>query len=154
MLFQSTPLWEGRHFLPEQSLASMSFNPRPCGRGDIITANTKTQLTTFQSTPLWEGRRTLWMETTVALMFQSTPLWEGRLVRDTALAKIKGFNPRPCGRGDLGEGNRSTVVQRFNPRPCGRGDQGVHLFGVGEVVSIHAPVGGATCGPWSIPCGL
>jgi len=100
-VFQSTPLREGRlsdnNFTLIKASVSIHapargatgrkerrnprnkcFNPRPCARGDFITAVKAYSEGKFQSTPLREGR--LWdkHKTAIVFMFQSTPLREGR----------------------------------------------------------------------------
>ncbi len=78
MLFQSTPLHEGRPNLVAAVCRVSCFNPRPCMRGDRIPCF----VNDFQ-------RR-----------FQSTPLHEGRPRKDVHHLGGHGFNPRPCMRGD------------------------------------------------------
>ena len=124
--FQSTPLWEGRRYKRGLWLVYVeSFNPRPCGRGDYDLCYKCEDKLRFQSTPLWEGRRPAMKYLTALNTFQSTPLWEGR-------------------RAQLVLGHMNI---RFNPRPCGRGDGIIaHRVPLSNIVSIHAPVGGATFG--------
>ena len=80
MMFQSTPLREGRPpAWSFDSLPTSCFNPRPCGRGDMLPGIGIGFVLQFQSTPLREGR-------------------PGGLTPDAGT--LAGFNPRPCGRGD------------------------------------------------------
>ena len=58
----------------------MSFNPRPCARGDLIIRRIVSEVKEFQSTPLREGRRAAGVSAAAPQGFQSTPLREGRLV--------------------------------------------------------------------------
>ena len=54
------------------------------------------------------------------------------------------FDPRPCTRGDLGAYVVSPSKSGFDPRPCTRGDGMGAEWTTVELVSIHAPVRGAT----------
>ncbi len=77
-------------------------------------------------------------------MFQSTRLREARPTSRFLILRTQCFNPRACGRRD----QRLLLLLEwhvgFNPRACGRRDvQAVALNGL-DVVSIHAPAGGAT----------
>jgi len=55
--FQSTPLREGRPLLCADMLHHfLSFNPRPCARGDVDPWQYAQAGHEFQSTPLREGR--------------------------------------------------------------------------------------------------
>ena len=56
-VFQSTPLREGRQGLTLQEISSTSFNPRPYVRGDLRIGKGGFDAITFQSTPLREGRQ-------------------------------------------------------------------------------------------------
>ena len=147
-MFQFTPLREGRRlWLKFNWMIAISFNSRPCERGDPCSA-----------APIAQNTR-----------FQFTPLREGRQGKDTTQQKSRSsFNSRPCERGDselpkklcgnsefqftpLREGRLahlriiSCCCLRFNSRPCERGD----LFSLYTqsnipIVSIHAPARGAT----------
>ena len=99
-MFQSTPLCEGRQLSFTKACYIISFNPRPCARGDKGNFNllwesedvsihapvrgaTKKgikgmQSIMFQSTPLCEGRPSDFLQTFLRFSFQSTPLCEGR----------------------------------------------------------------------------
>ena len=109
-------------------LAPLSFNPRPCARGDFHVTRTVRTYHVFQSTPLREGRHRL------------QHFWQlfGRVsihapargaTRHVQRAGIRShcFNPRPCARGDGNLLSSITSANRFNPRPCARGDS----FGCG-----------------------
>ena len=86
--------------------------------------------------------------------------------RDAAHAAAADFYSRPCGRGDctastqafapcrflltpLREGRHTdhvgtAIAADFYSRPCGRGDLGDMRFDQNDVISTHAPAGGAT----------
>ena len=143
--FQSTPLWEGRPVVmvtawrvsgvsihapvggaTSRRLTSpgnfTGFNPRPCGRGDFSPTNKTPSRPSFNPRPCGRG---------------------DPHVHHVAHLGNR-FNPRPCGRGDLAEALQTITHRCFNPRPCGRGDNRLKSATVAKVVSIHAPVGGAT----------
>ncbi len=77
----------------------------------------------FQSTPLCEGRPCQHHHLKLESVFQSTPLCEGRPL----------FL------------NSCDLQASFNPRPYARGDCIPPLTSLGIIVSIHAPMRGATC---------
>ena len=80
VMFQSTPLREGRLFVGRMGLdTARRFNPRPCVRGDFKLSRHEERLLVFQSTPLREGRPGRLVMARGRCVFQSTPLREGRL---------------------------------------------------------------------------
>ena len=85
IVFQSTPLREGR----QREYAQL-----------LVMAE-------FQSTPLREGRRYASFSADPAPEFQSTPLREGRRGASWRSRIFSCFNPRPCVRGDE---NRLTLA--------------------------------------------
>jgi len=144
--FQSTPLREGRHDSFFRTSSFMSFNPRPCARGDKALDGHPMLKLLFQSTPLREGRLMLEMSPVLIVSFQSTPLREGR--RETLASpreELDLFQSTPLREGRLRMPLRWDVLHGFNPRPCARGDgpdaQAVRCL---DAVSIHAPARGAT----------
>ena len=56
VVFQFTPLREGRQGRCDQRLPRGYFNSRPCERGDRSRAEWLAQYLQFQFTPLREGR--------------------------------------------------------------------------------------------------
>ncbi len=68
----------------------VSFNPRPCARGDVRADGAKADGSWFQSTPLREGRHVDRARHRHDRLFQSTPLREGRL-RARNLRRGRGF---------------------------------------------------------------
>ncbi len=54
------------------------------------------------------------------------------------------FNPRTCERCDLAEGTNWASKAYFNPRTCERCDDAASVPDGIIVISIHAPVKGAT----------
>ena len=97
--FQSTPLREGRLCLGRDVPGKRSFNPRPCARGDC--------------TPVFGGR---------LMRFNPRPCARGDVISVVSLECIRSFNPRPCARGDSSARKLSLTSTSFNPRPCARGD--------------------------------
>jgi hypothetical protein len=77
-------------------------------------------------------------------MFQSTPPYEGRPDPAYIIYKYDGFNPRPRTRGDGEWLRRRSLFLCFNPRPRTRGDEPCQVMTMAIIVSIHAPVRGAT----------
>ena len=77
LLFQFTPLREGRLYQGDQDGQYNDFNSRPCVRGDAFTSSLKL-LILFQFTPLREGRLAGRDRNIHRDIFQFTPLREGR----------------------------------------------------------------------------
>ena len=100
------------------------FNSRPCGRGDELSQ-------------LHGG---------TAMIFQFTPLREGRHQRLCQHRTQNHFNSRPCGRGDGDEllNCIQPILFQFTPLREGRPLLDHNLDG-NNIISIHAPAGGATC---------
>ncbi len=101
----------------------ISFNPRPCARGDIFLILNRPYFDCFNPRPCARGDVDMEIDSIDKLMFQSTPLREGRLTesdykRDDTFC----FNPRPCARGDRQKSTPLLQSTCFNPRPCARGD--------------------------------
>ena len=59
ILFQFTPLREGRQFQPHKLMVASNFNSRPSARGDLVLRSSCRYQSAFQFTPLREGRRCL-----------------------------------------------------------------------------------------------
>ena len=87
---------------------SLSFNPRPCARGDEEMVEHIGAQQGFQSTPLREGRHL-----------------QGQLKRGRNC-----FNPRPCARGDQLNQERSKVIAYVSIHAPARGAtfQGLHVL--------------------------
>ena len=102
----------------------------------------------FQFTPLREGRPAARKQEEGRQIFQFTPLREGRRFTSPSCSIAQSyFNSRPCGRGVGLAGMWSCwPIPYFNSRPCGRGDGTAAVAAWDEVISIHAPAGGATGG--------
>ena len=79
MMFQSTPLCEGRHPYAIIQTSDKGFNPRPSVRGDIA-----------------RGARAY-----VCNGFNPRPSVRGDIRLPNRYTNYKGFNPRPSVRGDF-----------------------------------------------------
>ena len=144
LLFQFTPLREGRPRKNRAILQAQDFNSRPSARGDTLRRAFLFFPFVFQFTPLREGRPLGISLVSGIITFQFTPLREGR--RNCEL-KRKEFShisihapPRGATRGDLEaafsvfisihappRGATSAfperrILQHFNSRPSARGD--------------------------------
>ena len=79
VLFQSTPLREGRRTDMARMTNGSQFQSTPLREGRRGTRTRRYRYCTFQSTPLREGRRDMYITHAKKVnMFQSTPLREGR----------------------------------------------------------------------------
>ncbi len=170
IVFQSTPLREGRPPTSPRKLRRSSFNPRPCARGDnlddtgdIVNRFVSIHAPARGATPGHGRLHAAWRVSIHAPARGATN--QGARCRRPA----QGFNPRPCARGDLDlrltrshwtekfqstplrEGRRLIPIPltmlriSFNPRPCARGDKSRRtLSPTCSRFSIHAPARGAT----------
>ena len=82
--------------------------------------------------------------TGIALKFQSTPPYGGRRPLKAGVGVGAGFNPRPRMGGDHTFQLLTKRTTSFNPRPRMGGDKDYGNERSPIVVSIHAPVWGAT----------
>ena len=146
LLFQFTPLREGRPLSIVFIACSAYFNSRPCGRGDVCSATSCICCLLFQFTPLREGRPHggppfVWGRS----LFQFTPLREGRQTAVRPRYRLETyFNSRPCGRGDAASSARAAAdIFQFTPLREGRRRRVAGIF-YRQQISIHAPAGGAT----------
>jgi len=81
---------------------TISFNPRPCARGDAGEDIDVYRGTKFQSTPLREGRLPHHISFCISALFQSTPLREGRLIRMLITSTASLFQSTPLREGRPG----------------------------------------------------
>ena len=123
MIFQFTPLREGRLRCCMTWIPKSYFNSRPCGRGDRNSVQAARRTGYFNSRPCGRGDKA------------PAPGPGGRdhisihAPAGGATAEHHGqpehepdFNSRPCGRGDRSAGLPALAKADFNSRPCGRGD--------------------------------
>ena len=166
LLFQFTPLREGRPQTLPWSPRWMYFNSRPSARGDRFSVYHADYRRNFNSRPSARGDGNIvFLEGTDRISIHAPP--RGATCRRHRVRGRGHFNSRPSARGDvslwqstvrrgifqftpLREGRRYSLMARcttaryFNSRPSARGDtiqrSSVSVFGI----SIHAPPRGAT----------
>ena len=100
IIFQFTPLREGRRANQLKNIVLSNFNSRPCGRGDAGAQHLRVVCQISIHAPAGGATR-LSLRKKVYYLFQFTPLREGR--QKAAIKNGSGrvyFNSRPCGRGD------------------------------------------------------
>ena len=100
LLFQFTPLREGRPAPPPNRRSAAYFNSRPSARGDVVLCRYEFAPDNFNSRPSARGDGT-----STSLyprgLFQFTPLREGRPGTHSGFSRLFGnFNSRPSARGD------------------------------------------------------
>ena len=78
LLFQFTPLREGRRFLSSAGLRGADFNSRPSARGDRLAGRRTGACAYFNSRPSARGDAAAGRRITRLTIFQFTPLREGR----------------------------------------------------------------------------
>ena len=143
LVFQFTPLREGRQDAPEQDELEYYFNSRPSARGDA-GAHSSFHHSLFQFTPLREGRPHPHSHIRTARIFQFTPLREGR--RACRFLVFCGFpfqfTPLREGRRLSSAGIRNAHLFQFTPLREGRPYYNAQQTAM--PISIHAPPRGAT----------
>ena len=167
VLFQFTPLREGRPRPYPALLRPLDFNSRPSARGDAVPAAPKRKRGNFNSRPSARGDRSGCACSVVGGIFQFTPLREGRPERmrlqrgwgDISIhAPPRGatapYVPSGTGRKisihapPRGATTRNTPARRFRLfqfTPLREGRLGLFCVTVFfECISIHAPPRGAT----------
>ncbi len=106
LAFQSTRLREARHSSARGVPCQAGyFNPRACGRRDLLGNFIKTKNCISIHAPAGGA--------TYAFTF--------------SYCKYHNFNPRACGRRDVPTRATGTGCAYFNPRACGRRDKNKHL---------------------------
>ena len=79
------------------------------------------------------------------IAFLLTPLREGRLkLNDAAEVSFNPFLLTPLREGRPGRSPRTATAEHFYSRPCGRGDTTATALAMKNIISTHAPAGGAT----------
>ena len=123
VLFQFTPLREGRPGHGGFYHRHRHFNSRPSARGDGIV-------------PCWNRRGT---------NFNSRPSARGDRSRLSSVGELKNFNSRPSARGDQRPRIVSVEADKFQFTPLREGRPIQQRAGrAGVCISIHAPPRGAT----------
>ena len=123
VIFQFTPLREGRPFPPAQAVRMLYFNSRPSARGDV-----KQMAIGFEA----------------YISIHAPPRGATRAAMPSPV-HAKDFNSRPSARGDEAEKVKLSPKQEFQFTPLreGRRDDGITLHSK-AIISIHAPPRGAT----------
>ena len=145
MLFQFTPLREGRHdgFITLYRNNSISIHAPP--RGATNQHHAQQEHRGFQFTPLREGRRILFPPTVLFSNFNSRPSARGdqQIKRITIFQHY--FNSRPSARGDTRNRRHCWQWQRFQFTPLREGRRAAAAQSSAAInISIHAPPRGAT----------
>ena len=167
MLFQFTPLREGRRCPAARSTSApiFQFTPLREGRrsaligtsfGWMISIHAPPRGATvssvphdfftvdFNSRPSARGDHKRAVSEMVRVLFQFTPLREGRH-RELTMEEVRqDFNSRPSARGDPLCHGFAVGGEHFNSRPSARGDSASTASGAYADISIHAPPRGAT----------
>ncbi len=169
MIFQFTPLREGRRLKLAVTINCFNFNSRPSARGDVNQGNVlgiicisihapprgattlgqkalKTGAISIHAPP--RGATRTKCASCKPTSFQFTPLREGRLHKRIERIVLFLFQFTP-----LREGRQNVATWQiwrgyFNSRPSARGDAHSAKIAMYCLISIHAPPRGAT---WSFP---
>ena len=121
------------------------FNSRPCERGDENNSFTKEAIEAVSIHAPARGATAWPLPLGGQTSFNSRPCERGDALRGRHLHHQARFNSRPCERGDRDNSSVFWCAPCFNSRPCERGDPPERaVFLLKSVVSIHAPVRGAT----------
>ena len=145
ILFQFTPLREGRLNSSAATMSASYFNSRPSARGDVYVWTSLATPVEFQFTPLREGRlypshtkggdgrisihapprgatHNECVNLCFVMTFQFTPLREGRHNECVNLCFVMTFQFTPLREGRLVEAVQRRSPGDFNSRPSARGD--------------------------------
>ena len=144
ILFQFTPLREGRRCPASRSLRSTPISIHAPPRGATVWEDTNIVNRIFQFTPLREGRPTPLIGFCAEHDFNSRPSARGDREGGRADSKHHDFNSRPSARGDQSGAVLRWLSTNFNSRPSARGDTSESCIRRWEGISIHAPPRGAT----------
>ena len=145
MIFQFTPLREGRRKIAFWINPYCNFNSRPSARGDAHCMDTMFSISHFNSRPSARGDDDLRYKYLLEHIFQFTPLREGR----------RGTRRTSPGTADISihappRGATFTVTTIYKPRrfqftPLREGRPDILLRPLyTDFISIHAPPRGAT----------
>ena len=146
MIFQFTPLREGRRGRGHVPPAPPDFNSRPSARGDAKRALYRRDGGYFNSRPSARGdlRWNVNNAYVRTISIHAPPRGATTAVW-TCPARPTYFNSRPSARGDAVRVMPSAQASiYFNSRPSARGDPRRNTGSMGRAISIHAPPRGAT----------
>ena len=166
LLFQFTPLREGRRRAASSQTLPAYFNSRPSARGDGSATVRRQAVGYFNSRPSARGDWTIEPQDERKLISIHAPPrgatpFRGREVlfrRISIHAPPRGatrgvllrrrlfpyFNSRPSARGDGADRLPNQTERDFNSRPSARGDPPEGFLLLRRCISIHAPPRGAT----------
>ena len=120
--FQSTPLHKGRRcWRLSPAMKLLSFNPRPCIRGDFYGYTLGLSFPWFQSTPLHKGRPMATNHARNFGLFQSTPLHKGRPYQPLTNRLVNTFQSTPLHKGRRAQFRGVLIDSRFQSTPLHKG---------------------------------
>ena len=154
VLFQFTPLREGRHAFRKRINSTKHFNSRPSARGDESTATRYPHWYNFNSRPSARGDDRRRRATRVDRNFNSRPSARGDRPfrgREVLFRRISIHAPP---RGATGRAIRDGQPKRFQFTPLREGRPSLHGFRSCGSISIHAPPRGATVYSLPVRCAL
>ena len=145
-LFQSTPSWRGRPFVPFQWYHTSGISIHAFVKMATAPIVDLFSASLFQSTPSWRGRLFFRYLCWWNVPFQSTPSWRGRLFCLLFEFNISfNFNPRPREEGDKPASVWMRTTTSFQSTPSWRGRPFAFVpYQVQNYISIHALVKRAT----------
>ena len=123
ILFQFTPLREGRRRKRIRQEPPLYFNSRPSARGDVRTWSNWDGTSISIHAPPRGATATDCADGDAIRHFNSRPSARGDAPMITHSSEPKDFNSRPSARGDLCAGNGVPRSCYFNSRPSARGDE-------------------------------
>ena len=143
--FNSRPSARGDGAVCDAASDPLLFQFTPLREGRLFLQITHPSVLLFQFTPLREGRRLCRREKSAfySISIHAPPRGATRTGRPL-YALSHHFNSLPSARGDLASALSQTSYQNFNSRPSARGDGWIIQAGNAEDISIHAPPRGAT----------
>ena len=137
----------GDCLLQRPGLVSLSFNPRPRVGGDVVRPVDSLQQDVSIHAPVWGATFLSVRIWSISACFNPRPRVGGDATLFGSPVAHTCFNPRPRVGGDVLGAGGDAAIGGFNPRPRVGGDVGNRQHALDVVVSIHAPVWGATVFP-------
>ena len=143
--FQSTPPQGGRHLFESIHTALLCFNPRPRRGGDFYSQFSYNFEAVSIHAPAGGATPAMCPFRMMSHKFQSTPPQGGRLCDGAIHDESVCFNPRPRRGGDAKGASTARKALTFQSTPPQGGRHFLKKFlCFHNLVSIHAPAGGAT----------
>ncbi len=150
--FQFTPLREGRRINRVVRAADVNFNSRPSARGDkIVETDCMLPIISIHAPP--RGATELRSKIYEAKQISIHAPPRGATPAQKSITPVGDyFNSRPSARGDAHHLRRPNAGGYFNSRPSARGDiDQIVCLAAQKSISIHAPPRGATARSWRLP---